>query len=459
MRGTPRRGWLAVGVLGLLAAACSSTGPPPPATHADTPVAGVTGGLSTPTPTPVPTPSGPPSLTVTPADGSSGVGLDQPITVTAANAQIGSVNVQEDGASLALAADLTSDGREWQYQGGLDLDATYTVTATAKASGDAAVRATTTFSTITSAHRLLTDVGPGNGVTVGIGEPIDLHFNTPIPAADRSDIVAHIAVVSNPPQAGGWYWFDSQDLHYRPAAFWEPGTVVTVVGDLQGVDAGNGYWGLGDWNETFTIGPSHITIVDTQSRQMWVYDDHALLYNWPVNTGKTGFDTIDGTLVVLFHTPVIDMKSCPTFHTPDACTPGGANYYDENVYQDTAVSSDGYYIHSAPWACNDSNCNLQTYGRAVNSSHGCINLAPDHATAYYSWSQVGDVVEVEGSPLQASYSDGEGDWQVPWSEFVQGGQDVPASAIPSPSPTPTAGATPAATPSPSATPTPAPARP
>jgi hypothetical protein len=40
---------------------------------------------------------------------------------------------------------------------------------------------------------------------------------------------------------------------------------------------------------------------------------------------------------------------------------------------------------------------------------------------------VGDPVEVVGSTLEASYTDGEGDWQTPWSDFIQGGLDVPSS--------------------------------
>jgi len=256
--------------------------------------------------------------------------------------------------------------------------------------------------------------------------PIDLSFNTPIPAADQPGVIAHIAVMSDPAQEGGWYWLDPEDVHYRPAVYWEPGTKVTIVADLKGVDAGNGYWGLGDWSESFAVGAEHVTVVNTATRTMQVYDGDPeqggqLLYTWSTNTGKPGFYTINGILV--------DMESCPTFHTAAACTPGGSEYYNENVYDDTAVSTDGYYIHAAPWVCGTSAavCDLWPYGD-TNSSHGCINLNTDNAVIYYSWSQVGDVVEVLGSPLEASYSDGEGDWQTPWSDYAQGGQDVPSQA-------------------------------
>ena len=196
------------------------------------------------------------------------------------------------------------------------------------------------------------------------------------------------------------------------------------------MDAGNGYWGLGNWSESFSIGAAHLTVVNTQTRQLQVYDGDSattgqLIDTWPTNTGKPGYDTISGVLVVLYHSPVVQMESCQTFHTPAAC--GGPDTYNEAVYDDTAVSSDGYFIHAAPWVCWGDTCSASSYGTG-NSSHGCINLSTANAVTYYAWSQVGDPVQVVGSVLEASYSDGEGDWQVGWSDFAPGGQDVPSSA-------------------------------
>lgn len=431
-----------LGVLAVVVSGCSS--------DASTPGAHSTAAAGSATPTPAPI-----SLDVTPADGSSGVGLDQAVTVSASNAVINTVRIEENGAPISLGGTVSSNDEQWQYQGGLAVDATYTVTAVANNQEGSEATATATFSTITSAKRLLSTVEYlTDGQTVGVGMPIELHFNADIPPAEQQNVLAHIAVVSNPAQPGGWYWFAPNEVHYRPQSWWQPGTQVTVDAELNGVDAGNGYWGMGDWSLGFTVGAEHVTLVNTQTRIMQVYNGDPsaggqLLYTWPTNTGKPGFYTINGTLVVLYHSPVVKMQSCPTFETPAACIPGGSQYYDENVYLDTAISSDGYFIHSAPWACQGNTCNLvYPYGR--NTSHGCVNLSPQHAQSYYSWSQPGDVVEVSGSPLTASFSDGEGDWQTPWSDFVQGGQDVAAAVTPaaSPSSTASAGSSPAATPTP-----------
>jgi lipoprotein-anchoring transpeptidase ErfK/SrfK len=440
MRSLARRHlWLvALGAAGVALSACS---PPAPADADATTSARPT---ATPTPSPQPTDTGPPSVSVTPADGSTGVGLDAQIQVTAVNASVSSVTVVENGATVSLDWTPGGNNATWTYAGGLDLNASYSITATALGAGGSETIASSAFHTIVSAKRLLTTVlDLSDGETVGIAMPVELLFNTPIPLADQAGIVAHLAVVSDPPQPGGWYWFDGEDLHYRPESFWQTGTQVTVVADLDDVDAGNGYWGLGNWSMSFSIGAAHVTVVDTQSRQMQVFDGDSpssgqLLYTWATNTGKTGYETISGTLVVFGHVPVVVMNSCQTFHTPAACGGDPSDTYNEPVYDDTAVSTDGYFIHAAPWVCGVSYdyCDLYPYGD-TNSSHGCINLSTDHAQIYYAWSQVGDPVEVVGSSLEASYSDGQGDWQEPWSAFVAGGQDVPSSQAPPPSAPPT----------------------
>lgn len=445
MHGPAARGWVTVGAVALLTAACSATptGTPP----------------SSPTSTPSAIPQlPPPGLTVTPSDGSSGVGLGQTVSVSATGGVLDSVSVLPNGSQTALDGTLSADRTEWTYTGGLDVGATYVVTALASNADGDDTTASSTFTTIRAAKRLLTTVEfISNGATVGVGMPIDLRFNTSIPSPDRQNLLAHIGVESDPAQTGGWYWVAPDEVHYRPKTYWQSGTHVTVVANLDGVNAGNGYWGLGDWSESFTVGPSHFAVVNTKSRTLKLYNGDPsaggqLIATWLTNTGKPGYYTINGTLVVLYHSPVVLMDSCSTFHTASAC--GGSNSYHENVYLDSAISVDGYFIHSAPWVCpNDSTCSAWPYG-SKNSSHGCVNLSPNHARYFYHWSQVGDVVEVTGSPWEASYSDGEGDWQTPWSDYVQGGQDVGGQPAPAAS-----GSSPTSTSTPSATPTPAGGRP
>jgi len=50
-------------------------------------------------------------------------------------------------------------------------------------------------------------------------------------------------------------------------------------------------------------------------------------------------------------------------------------------------------------------------------SHGCVNLSTARAVVYYNFSIPGDVVQILNTGYNASYSDGEGDWQLPFAAF------------------------------------------
>ena len=50
-------------------------------------------------------------------------------------------------------------------------------------------------------------------------------------------------------------------------------------------------------------------------------------------------------------------------------------------------------------------------------SHGCTNLSTARAVVYYNFSIPGDVVQVVNTGYNASYSDGEGDWQLAFATY------------------------------------------
>ena len=350
-----------------------------------------------------------PKVAVEPADHSTGVRLDAPITIQADGGVLTDVTVSDAGG--AVTGLLDSAKRTWSWTGGLDSDSTYTVSATASAPGGQDTKVTASFHTLAAPNRLTTAALPEDGTTVGVGMPIKLHFNTDIPVDKRQNIVDHIAVDANPAQTGGWIWFTADEAHYRPAKYWQSGTTVTVRAQLQGVDAGNDYWGLGNWTETFHIGDSHISYVDTASHRMTVYNNGQLQWNWPVSTGRPNLQTINGTLVVWYKSQVVKMDSLGLGiprNSPDG--------YFEDVYWDTAISVDGFFVHSAPWSVW-----AQGY---QNVSHGCVNLSPSRAIDFFNFSQPGDVVVVQNSTRPADWTDGEGDWQADFSQFTSGGRDI-----------------------------------
>jgi lipoprotein-anchoring transpeptidase ErfK/SrfK len=85
--------------------------------------------------------------------------------------------------------------------------------------------------------------------------------------------------------------------------------------------------------------------------------------------------------------------------------------YDELVYDDVHISDSGEYVHAAPWS-------VASQG-STNVSHGCINLSPADAAAFFAFSQFGDVVIVAGSPRPPAAGDhGVMDWTMSWSAFT-----------------------------------------
>ncbi len=357
----------------------------------------------------VPAVAAPPTIAISPANAAQGVGLDAPINVTVATGHLDTVSVTEIGSSVAIHGVMSADGRNWQMTDALDQKAHYTVVATASSTAGSTSNATSTFGTVAANSRLLTGMTPLNGETVGVGETINLRFNTAIPADRRAALLQRIQISSTPAVLGGWHWLDAQNVHFRPAVYWPANTKVTVTAHLKGFGVGGGTWGLGDWTSSFTIGASHVSLIDNRTHLMRVYNGGKLIESYPVSLGKGGFATIQGTLIVLYKTPVVVMKSCPTFHTPAACIPGGSEYYNDPVYEDTAISTSGYFIHAAPWS-------VGSQGRA-DVSHGCVNLSNARAVQFYNFSIPGDVVKISNTGYNASYSDGEGDWQLSFAKF------------------------------------------
>jgi lipoprotein-anchoring transpeptidase ErfK/SrfK len=273
------------------------------------------------------------------------------------------------------------------------------------------------FSTL-DGQRLLTSPMPGDGSTVGVGMPIMLKFNTAVPRELQARLVSRISVTSTPSVKGDWHWWSADTVHWRPAEYWPAGTKVTVNANLRGVNAGGGFWGFADWSEAFTIGEKHVSTIDNNTHMMDVYKSDVHVATYPVSMGVDNhWPTISGTMFVPFKLQDLLMDSLGLTPPIPHNAPGG---YLEHVYWDTAISTDGFYIHSAPWS-------VGSQGNQ-NVSHGCVNLSEARAIEFYNFSQVGDVVVIKNTPRAADQSDGEGDWQIPFDQYPNSGGTVTAPA-------------------------------
>jgi lipoprotein-anchoring transpeptidase ErfK/SrfK len=361
-----------------------------------------------------------PIIAVSPVDGDATVRLDAPVKVSSIDGRLDSVVLHSLADPTPLVGQMNEDHSTWSSNTFLDPATTYMVEASAHGLHGLATSTRSAFKTEATAVRLTTTQQPADGSTVGVGMPVILRFNNPIPAERQAAVVQRVAVQATPATVGAWHWFSPSEVHWRPRDYWQPGTKVTVLANLRGVDAGNDVWGLGDFSFGFTIGEKHVSVIDTAAHQMTVSASDQVIHTYPISAGRTKNPTLNGVLIVRYrqYDVLMDSESIgiPRY-SPDG--------YYEHVYWDTAISTDGFFVHSAPWS-------MWAQGGS-NVSHGCVNLSPQRAQEFYSFSQIGDIVQVTNSPRAANAGDGEGDWQIPFAQFANsGGPDASTPATSGP---------------------------
>jgi lipoprotein-anchoring transpeptidase ErfK/SrfK len=346
------------------------------------------------------------ALVFSPADGATSVQPDAPVTVSSSAGALASVTVTAGGSSVA--GTLTLDHTKWTSAAGLQPGTTYSVVATVQGPGGATGQRTTSFSTLTPVAKVTLTLFPYGGMTVGVGEPVIVHFNHAVPASSQQSVLSHFTITESNPVPGGWHWFSPYELHFRPQNYWPTGEQVNVASDLDGWNAGDGRWGTGRVTANFVIGDAHVSVANLSSDRMTVYSNGAVVASYPVSGGRDQYPTMGGIHIVMDKEPVVHMVSS-TVGIP-VNSPAG---YDEFVYQDVHISDSGEYVHDAPWS-------VGSQGR-TNVSHGCINLGPNDSKAFYDFSRVGDVVQVLGSPRPPVAGDhGVMDWTTDWSQWTPG---------------------------------------
>lgn len=353
-------------------------------------------------------------VTFTPSDGATNISPTDPVTVTATGGTIQSVVMTNPDGKQVKGA-LAEDTLSWKTAEPLGYDKTYTINVEAVDTAGKTTTKTSRFTTVKPGNMTLPYLRPDtNGGTFGIGEPIVVRFDEPIP--DRSIAEKALRVTTNPPVEGRWHWFDKQELHWRPAKYWTPGTKVSVQAKVYGVNFGGNLWGQADRSISFTIGRSKIARADNNTHHMLVYIDGKQVRDIPVSMGMGGstvgangqvidFWTRSGPHVVLDKQPVVRMSSA-SYGITD---PKSKYYYDEDIKLAVHISYAGEYVHLADW-------NIWAHGYR-NTSHGCINVGPANAQWFYDTFGPGDVVEVTGSPKTLNPRDGLGDWVIPWSQW------------------------------------------
>jgi lipoprotein-anchoring transpeptidase ErfK/SrfK len=347
------------------------------------------------------------SVTIFPRAGTVDAAPTLPVLVTAGAGRLTSVSLQGP-LGVAVKGVFSTSAKRWQSRASLAPATTYRVTATAAGTLGVKVTATSTFRTLTPLGRVAATVFPNNGMSVGIAQPIVVRFDHDIDSdSSRAAVLSHLTVSESRPVPGGWHWFSPHELHFRPQALWPSGEQVTLDTNLDGWDAGNALWGTGHQLLHFTIGPSHVSVANLATDQMTVSEDGRVIAIYPFSGGRPTDPTMNGMHIVMDTESVVRMTSSSNGVPVDS--PDG---YDELVYSDVHISDSGEYVHAAPWS-------VDSQGR-TNVSHGCINLSPENALAFFGFSRIGDLVEVVGGPRPAAAGDhGVMDWGTPWTDWTR----------------------------------------
>jgi lipoprotein-anchoring transpeptidase ErfK/SrfK len=342
-----------------------------------------------------------------PTADATGVKPDSIVTVDATNGRLSEVQVV-DSEGTVITGNLSEDRSAWVADRRLAPNERYTVTVKGTSDKGAAVSQTSRFSTLevkakdqTASNFIL----PLDGSTVGVAHPIVVQFNHNI--LNREAALEALKVETSEEVEGAWYWIDAREVHWRPREFWPSGIEVKVTESLVGMDMGNGEWGVSRRESSFKVGREQFIKVDVRRHELQVVRDDKVIRTFDVSTGKPGWETRNGTKVIM-------EKVTGKIWTNDAID-APEDYRLRSSYA-MRMTNSGEFIHDATWN-----------GRigSANTSHGCVGMTLSDMRWMFSNTIIGDPVITVGSPkkfteLWNRYQD----WNVGWNQWQTGNFDL-----------------------------------
>ena len=367
-------------------------------------VAGVVGSVSVTPSGPPPPPPGPARVVATPGPGATGVNPGEPATIAVDNGILDAVALTDETGKQVPGSTGPANRTGWTSTRNLEYGHTYTWSGSATGTDGKPVAISGSFRTVQPAHLRQARFTIADHTTVGVAAVVALQFDGPV--RDKAAVQRALEVHMSQPNEGAWAWLpdtaDGSRIHFRPKAYWRPGTVVDVSADLYGVDMGDGTYGAADLTNHLVIGRNQVTKANAKTRTLVVYRNGVPILRAPASFGMGD----DLNLVTRAGTHVVTNK------TPEAYLSNPAYGY-ANVYVRWAVriNNNGEFVHFNPLTPD-------SIGQQ-NLTHGCININEQNARTFYDSTLVGDPVEVTGSPVTLSAADGDiYDWTIPWATWT-----------------------------------------
>lgn len=342
------------------------------------------------------------------ADGATDANPAEPIVLTAEDGKLDSVVVRNP-EGVQVQGEFNPEFTEWRTTEDLGYGRQYTLESTATDEAGLVTRKNATFTTLTPNIMTAAYLTTGEGSVVGIGQPVAVMFDEPI--ADRRAAQENIHITTEPAVEGAFYWVSDQEVRWRPAEYWAPGTKIDVHVDIYGEDLGGGMYGQQDAHSNFEIGDAVISRVDDATKMITVERNGEIIKTMPTSMGKAATPTPNGTYVIGEKHASMIMDSSTYGVAVDS-----AEGYRTPVQYATRMSYSGIFLHAAPWS-------VWAQG-SQNTSHGCLNVTTADAKWFYDNAKRGDIFEVTGTVGDTLPGwDGLGDWNVPWETWKAGNAD------------------------------------
>ena len=360
------------------------------------------------TPAPVVQPSAPAPVAPTPMLTSSGAGshaFDLPLAVGAASGTITAAVVT--GPQGVVAGTVSPTG--WTSTGMLVPAAEYRVAAQVRDLAGTEHALSLTTRTTAATRQLSAVLGPGDNAVVGVGMPITVLLSRPVTShADRLAVLDRLSVTTTPAVAGSWRFMSGTEIHYRSAAFWQPGTQIALTSDLSYLQlADRVTWGqVGAHTTRYRIGGSLVSTVDLTAYTMTVRQAGKVLRVMKMSAGSAKYPTKGGVHIVLAKVR-LQLFDSATVGIPRSARDG--NY--KKLPWAVRISNGGAFVHAQPATLADQGVR--------NVSHGCINLSPNDAEWFYGITRTGDVVDVVNAVVPPVLSDsGMSDWNIAYDKWA-----------------------------------------
>ncbi|MFE5030400.1 Ig-like domain-containing protein [Streptomyces sp. NPDC056683] len=348
------------------------------------------------------------TVSISPKSGATGVDTSGELKVSAAKGKLTDVEVK-DAKGKEIAGAIAADGASWTPSTHLANSTKYTVHAVAKDADGRESAEDSSFTTLTPKNTFVGYFTPEDGSTVGVGMPFSVHFTRGI--TDPAAVEKAITIKTEPAVDVEGHWFGNDRLDFRPENYWKSGTKVTVSLNLDGVEGRAGVYGEQAKTVKFTIGRNQVSVVDAKKHTMKVMQDGKVVKTLAVTTGKPGYDTWNGQMVISEKLRVTRMNGETVGY--------GGEYDIKDVPDAMRLTTSGTFIHGNYWGGD-------AFGN-YNASHGCVGLRDIRgggdralpAAWFFDHSIIGDVVTVKHSnDRTVSPDNGLNGWNMSWKAWT-----------------------------------------